>query len=478
MSETLPALPEQLLLPVLDTAGDLLKTLAPADVPPLLRPLAGFDRRGLARGAARQTLLKALESDETFRERSCERFVARPEVAALLEQWSTDKAGQLVTEAADRSDLPLLASSLYAAKPDGWEFGLGATVAAFDLYRREQAEADDVKALQTQQASLEEARKRAEVARDAALAEAARLDRELKEERRTRRTREEKVEADAATAVVRVQQAEAELAAAKTKAEGAKARSQREAERTRKAEQDARELKTVLAVRDQELATALIALERAAAPGTGLRYGDLRALADAAELARRLAVGLGGVVEHARRVGGMGDAADDAPVPAATPASRVPARAPTSRAKVEMPAGMLAESPDAVIHALRSEGVALVVDGYNVSMEGWSDCTPAVQRDRLMAALAELHLRTKCPITLVFDGDGTTLVNPPRRAGVRIVFSAAGEEADEVVVREIAALPARVPVLAVSSDTWVRTHAEAEGAHVLPSHALLRVLRA
>jgi predicted RNA-binding protein with PIN domain len=198
----------------------------------------------------------------------------------------------------------------------------------------------------------------------------------------------------------------------------------------------------------------------------------------AAELARRRAVGLGGVVEHARRVGGMGDAADDAPVPAATPASRVPARAPTSRAKVEMPAGMLAESPDAVTHALRSEGVALVVDGYNVSMEGWSDCTPAVQRDRLMAALAELHLRTKCPITLVFDGDGTTLVNPPRRAGVRIVFSAAGEEADEVVVREIAALPARVPVLAVSSDTWVRTHAEAEGAHVLPSHALLRVLRA
>jgi predicted RNA-binding protein with PIN domain len=81
-------------------------------------------------------------------------------------------------------------------------------------------------------------------------------------------------------------------------------------------------------------------------------------------------------------------------------------------------------------------------------------------------------------VLIVFDGDGSGVARPPiRRGGVRVVFSDASEEADDVVVREVAELPKRVPVVVASSDAWVRQHAESAGAVVVGADALLRVLR-
>ena len=58
-----------------------------------------------------------------------------------------------------------------------------------------------------------------------------------------------------------------------------------------------------------------------------------------------------------------------------------------------------------------------------------------------------------------------------------MLFSDAGEEADEVVVREVEARPRRIPVVVASSDAWVREHAGEQGAVVVaptPSCELLR----
>jgi predicted RNA-binding protein with PIN domain len=126
---------------------------------------------------------------------------------------------------------------------------------------------------------------------------------------------------------------------------------------------------------------------------------------------------------------------------------------------------------------LRSTRVVLVVDGYNVSMLGWGDADLVDQRERLSAALERLHTRTRCDVTLVFDGAEVGGVRTPRRPGVRVVFSAAGEEADRVVVREVAVLSKQVPVVVVSSDAEVRADAEREGALVVSSATLLSVLR-
>jgi predicted RNA-binding protein with PIN domain len=126
---------------------------------------------------------------------------------------------------------------------------------------------------------------------------------------------------------------------------------------------------------------------------------------------------------------------------------------------------------------LRTRGVVLVVDGYNVSMSGWPEATPAAQRDVLVGALAGLHLRLRCDVVVVFDGSDVEGVMPPRRPGVRVLFSAAGEPADALVVSQAAAPPPAVPVIVVSSDGWVREHAQAEGATVAPSVLLLDLVR-
>jgi predicted RNA-binding protein with PIN domain len=126
---------------------------------------------------------------------------------------------------------------------------------------------------------------------------------------------------------------------------------------------------------------------------------------------------------------------------------------------------------------LRTQGAVLVVDGYNVSMQAWDDATLVDQRERLGAALASLHARTRCLITLVFDGAGIEGVRPPRRPGVRVVFSAEGEEADRVIVRTVGGLPKQVPVVVASSDAEVRADAEHHGAAVVSATTLLSALR-
>jgi predicted RNA-binding protein with PIN domain len=109
-------------------------------------------------------------------------------------------------------------------------------------------------------------------------------------------------------------------------------------------------------------------------------------------------------------------------------------------------------------------------------MLAWPDASPAEQRERLCDALAEFQLRVRREVTVIFDGAEVPGVRPLRRRGLRVVFSAAGQEADEVIVDEVMFRPAEVPVIVVSSDREVRARAESEGATVLPSDAFLQLM--
>ncbi|MEX2268159.1 MAG: NYN domain-containing protein [Acidimicrobiia bacterium] len=452
IGETLPVA-ESLLVPLLDVAASVLARLDPGDAPGVLRPLAGFDRRRLTTsGPARQQLRRAFDVDDGFRDDVVEKFREQPEVAAALEAWSVDAAPERVADAAERSDLPLLASALYAARPKGWTFGLGMVCAAAERDRTEHEREDDTKAWEVRLASVEEARRRAEQARDEAQAATARVETELRDERATRREREESAASEVNDAQQRRNDAELVAEQATGRAATAEARLEREADRAREAELQLRLARRELNARAQP--------DRVEADTP-----DLEALAIAAEAARNLATSLEGITRQAR------DAAP--PVPDAPDA---PTSAP-KRTRVPCPPGMRADTPEALDTMLRTRGLALIVDGYNVSMAGWSDARPAEQRTCLLAALERLHLRLRCDVLVVFDGADVVGVSQPKRAGVHVVFSAAGEEADPVVVREVGARPKRVPVIVASSDGWVRDHAEAEGATVVPAATLLDVLR-
>jgi predicted RNA-binding protein with PIN domain len=444
---------ESLLAPLLDTAAGTLARYE-GDLPNVLRPLAGFDPKRLRSGPARQQLRRALEVDASFRDRVADQFVARPEVEAVLTDWAPDVAARRVEDATERSDLALLASALFAARPVGWEFGLGLTCAAFDRQRREKEREDDAKARDTQLATLDEARRRAENARDAAQREIDRLEVQLRDERAARREKE--TNADRAVEDAGRRRHEAEEAAARAEASRAEAetRLHRASERARAAEAELRALR-----REQSEQR-----DAHPAPRSGLSDEEVRSLGEAARDAERLAVRLTALT------GGSRASAVDRP-------SEPSARGATQRARVPCPPGMRADSADALDGMLRTRGVQLVVDGYNVSMAGWHDDEPAVQRERLLGALQRLHLRLRADVTVVFDGADVGRLPAPRRSGVRVIFTTADEDADPVVIREVDRLPASTPAIVASSDRWVREHAEAAGATVVPATALLEVLR-
>jgi predicted RNA-binding protein with PIN domain len=463
---SLPPIPEGLLVPLLDAAGEMLRALEPMDVPPILRPVAEFDRRGLARGAARQQLLRAIETDPAFRDGAVEHFMARADATDVLEAWDADDAFQIASEAADDATLPILASALYAARPPEWSFGLGVACAVYERQRVEQRLGDDNRERESQVAGMAESRRRAEAARVAAEQKAERVERELRDERQNRRDREAAASQRVAAAERKAAEMEHEINEARAAVEAAETRLNREANRAKKIDEEVRELRRTL----KEAEAKARAEADPALPV--LRREDLGALIDAADIAQRLATGLSGVAEQARRV-----VQPQTPEATREAEEKEPERKPRPRAQPRVPPGMMADDPDALDAMLRTPRAVLVVDGYNVSMLAWGDSPPAEQRDRLLSALSELQLRTRARVILVFDGADVDGVVPPRRPGVRVVFSPEGEEADSVVVRQAADLPVEVPVVVASSDAWVGDHARETGAHVVSSETLLRALR-
>ena len=547
--ESFPAIPplaDALLGPLLDSAGEALRQLSPDTLTPAARRLRSFDRRGLATPTARHQLRGLLEGDEELLGAAAAVLMARPESRRLAAAWDEAAAAggggplAVVDEAAREGRLALLASVLTAALPAGFEFGLGLVVAMAATGEREATAAQIARAATTAQGAAEEARRRAEAARVAAVAELARLDGELRDERRARRQLERSANDAAGSDARRVDleaaltEARQGLAAAEERSTAAERRAgsaeralseverravaaeRRAAETERRAvtaesaaaetERRAVTAESAAAETERRAVTAESAAPVLAAgastaagpPPTGDLDGDAldrvaRVAEDLAVALRRLASGppsRGGPPSGSGSGAGPGafDAPPRLPPPRRTPVppprpgtgidKPAPARSrpPTRRAPVQVPPGMLHDDPAAVAAMVRTPGLAVIVDGYNVSMLAWPEADAAGQRDRLCDALVEFQLRTRCEVTVVFDGADVPGVRPLRRRGLRVVFSAAGQEADEVVVGEVMFRPAEVPVIVASSDREVRVASEAEGATVLNAGTFLQLI--
>lgn len=453
------AVPDVLLMPLLEVAADVLRGLDAVDVPASLRQLHGFDRRGLLAGPGPRQLRRALTNDAAFCKCVVEPFLARPEVEAVLGAWSADTAAAAVTDAAARGDGALFASALWAARPAGYAFGLG-IVAVLDAQLRDrQRETDAGKTEAQERAALEEARRRADAARLEAEATAARAEQELQKERTARRTREDEAIAAAAAAQRQADSLQTQLDQAQALVEENQNVATRASQRARSLEDDLRKLRAAT----RELRA------RAQSATSRLDDRDEKALADAGAAARHLSVSLDALQRRIRDAASTGGVRADVSLP------RDPA--PTRRTQPQLPKGLVAETPAGVEAMLATPSVVLIVDGYNIAHRAWADATAADQRERLGIAATELSRRADCEIVLVFDGDGSGPRPAFRRGGVRVVFSDAGEEADEVVVREVESRPRRIPVVVASSDAWVREHAAAQGAVVVGSDTLTKLLR-
>ncbi|MFC4336801.1 NYN domain-containing protein [Salininema proteolyticum] len=117
----------------------------------------------------------------------------------------------------------------------------------------------------------------------------------------------------------------------------------------------------------------------------------------------------------------------------------------------------------------------LIVDGYNVTLTAWKDSlTLEQQRERLVRGLGLLAGQKNAEITVVFDGSDPVFGAAPSARGVRVLFSAKGRIADDVVVDLARAEPEGRPVVVVSNDQEVQERSRREGARIIPSMTLVK----
>lgn len=429
--------------------------------------LAPYLRFAKQTPASLRAVARIVERDEAFRAR----------VAAAVDEATVGRAGWL-----------------WLTRPEGWQDDLAAIEAEHAARRAEEEEQRSERDLRRrlERAEAAAAKARAEAERRRAEADEARA--ALAAERRARQEAEGRVRslqaslddlADDRAAVVRkLKEVEAQLVERATELKAVRARQ-------RELDAELRELRSRAAPGDR-VGTA--GGDGTAAP-TGSRADrvpDLRAVADdvgrAATGAAALAEALGALAGALRSVGSERPTGDAGPPPAATgpapagepgtsedrPAERAPERRP-----VPLPGGIFDDTVEAAEHLLRTPDVVLVVDGYNVSMQGWPELPVAEQRRRLVAGLSDLAARTATRVELVFDGAEVEPLPVPRpiRSLVRVRFSDPDVEADDVILDLVTRIPAARPVVVASSDNRVREGARAAGANVVHARQLLALLR-
>lgn len=158
-------------------------------------------------------------------------------------------------------------------------------------------------------------------------------------------------------------------------------------------------------------------------------------------------------------------------------AERAAARASMStrgqRVPLALPPAVFAESVDAARHLVRAVGALVLVDGYNVAKSKWGGINnPSELRSRLDAALADVATRANADVVVVYDGNdegGMVRQVGAGRRSVRVVFSSAEVEADDVLLDMVAETPPWRPVVVISSDRRVRDGASRLGANVVGS---------
>lgn len=429
-------LPEGVRHRVVAIAADAFGGFTYQELPVSLRPYARFTPSRRVKYAA-TALAAALESDAAFRQKVASRLrEAQPELTGALDAGTPPPA-------ADPLDV---AAAAYLLRPAGWA-KLVAT--AGEEAQRADAERADEETLR------EVARLRAEVealhaqARTEAARARAELDTVRKESdalhRKLRAAHSDVKRAEAAQRKIQAELDEARAAAAHERAA---------------AESEARRLRTRLG----EAEAVVEAGRRAVREGRSVEDVRLRLLLDtvldaASGLRRELAL-------------------PPRDTMSLRPADTVDAVAPAHFSAHDIATRALSATDPALLDQLLALPQAhLVVDGYNVTKTGYPALPLEKQRLRLLGGLAALAAQSGAEVTCVFDGadlDMPVLLAPPR--GVRVLFSKAGQTADELIRQLVRAEPPGRQIVVVSADREVADGVAKAGARPVASVLLLKRL--
>jgi predicted RNA-binding protein with PIN domain len=108
--------------------------------------------------------------------------------------------------------------------------------------------------------------------------------------------------------------------------------------------------------------------------------------------------------------------------------------------------------------------VRILVDGYSL-LHGWPELAPgkarysAAARDELVRVLTLFRDATQTPITIFFDGSSPKIDGPSQTRStpeVEILFSRAGQTADQMIERAAVRFQPYGEVLAITDDSAER----------------------
>jgi predicted RNA-binding protein with PIN domain len=426
-------LPEQVRLHVVELASQILGSMPAATVPLALKGIARFDPRKRAKlGSA--PIAAQLETDKKFRELVAETLSAGwPELIASLSEGVVPPAAEPV----------LVAAAAYLARPPGWaemvesaRADLEKSAAAAEGSAQEQTLNRLREQLANQKTAAKEESDRLRDQLKLARSEISDLRRKLHDARERAKAADKRA-------------AEVQETAQETMAVAVSAGSAGESE--------LRRLRERLADTERQLEST----RRAAREGRSVEDTKVRMLLDAlqdaaAGLRRELAL----------------------PSSIHRPADSVASVAPGKQGVQAVPARALADDDPALLDQLLAlPQIHLIVDGYNVTKTGYGTFTLADQRNRLLTGLGALYAQTRTELTCVFDGaelNGPVPMSAPR--GVRVMFSAPGQIADDLIRQLVRAEPTGRAVAVVSSDREVAESVRRMGARPVPSVLLLRRL--
>lgn len=406
------------------------------ELPVSLRPYARFTptRRVKYAGTA---LAAALEHDPAFRQK----------VAGRLQDVQAELAGALEAGTPPPAADPLdVAAAAYLLRPAGWAklvATAGEEAQRADAERADEETLRELAALRAEVETLHE-QGRAEGARARAELEAVRKECDALH-RKLRSALSDVKRAEAAQRRLQAEVEELRSAAVQGKAA---------------ADGEARRLRIRLAEAEAVIENG----RKAAREGRSVEDVRLRLLLDtvidaASGLRRELAL----------------PPRDTMPV---RPADTVDAVAPGTLSAHDIATRALSDTDPALLDQLLALPQAhLVVDGYNVTKTGYPSLPLEKQRLRLLGGLAALAAQNGAEVTCVFDGadlDMPVLLAPPR--GVRVLFSKAGETADELIRRLVRAEPPGRQIVVVSADREVADGVAKAGARPVASTLLLRRL--
>jgi predicted RNA-binding protein with PIN domain len=383
------------------------------------------------------TARRVLEDDEVFRTR----------VAAAATEISVGRLAWL-----------------WLARPEGWDDALPALL---DETTRT-AEQDPVKELDAAVSRLSEmeselARARAHLATlqaaNAQLADAAERD------RGARAQLVNDHEEETARWARALSQRDAEIKELRARTHGLQTeldRATRQLEKTERARQEASETSAQLA-HDRDAARS------EAARLAGVVAGETDALGRAVDRAAAAALELGDALGEASR----------ALRPPEVAAPGRPRARRSKRTPIPLPPAVLDDSAEAAAHLVRVPGVLLIVDGYNVALTSWGSLDLPELRRRLLDALAELAIRLKLSVLVVFDGEAAGGRVPAPRAAqpwMRVEFSPSTVEADALIVSAVDEEPADRPIVVASNDRELQRQARRRGANVIGVDQVLAIL--